>query len=169
MFTTAQSQKQKNEQFESLLLATVMGTDHHVAVRWAVQSGRLRSVPTDLRPTDRSSSSAGVMFPQVTYKGLPASAYAHHHMALIQHLQRWHQTVQSWRKCWEIKSAYIFWLIYCQDVYEFSIILKAIPPCVHIHTRIHARTHTRQSNIHKLLSSSYERQMISGVALSKSH
>lgn len=119
----------RGERFQSLLLATVMGTNHHVAVRGDVQTGSLRFVPTDpdLRSAIRSSSSsssAGVVFLQVTDEGLPASAYAYHHVTLIQHLQRGHQTVQSQREAWEIKSAYIFWLMYCLDVYEFSIVCK---------------------------------------------
>lgn len=124
----------KSEPLESLLFTTVMGANHHVAVRWDVQSGWLHFVPTDpdLRFADQSRSSAGVMFLQVTYEGLPASTYAHHHMTLIQHLQRWHRTAQSRG---EIKSAYIFWLCYWQAVYEFSIIWKDVlmraPSCTH--------------------------------------
>lgn len=103
--------------FTVLLLAAVMGSDHHVAVRWDVQRRRLRFVPTepDLRPAaaaagrSPSSSSARVVFVQVTDEGFPAAADTHHHMALVQHLQRRRQ----WRR---IVLVFIFvttslWLI----------------------------------------------------------
>lgn len=74
-----------------------MGADHHVAVRRDVQSGWLHFVLTDpdLSSADQSSSSAGVVFLQVTYESLPASTYAHHHVTLIQHLHRWQETVKK--------------------------------------------------------------------------
>lgn len=74
-------------QFESLFLAMVMGTNHHVAVRGHFHTGWLSFDPADpdLRSADWSSSSAGVVFLQVTYEGLPASTYTYHHMTLIQH------------------------------------------------------------------------------------
>lgn len=77
---------------QRLLLATVMGAHHHVAVRWEVQSGRPRFVPADVRPSGRTPSAAGVVLLEVTDEGLPASTYTHHHLPLVQHLQRWHRS-----------------------------------------------------------------------------
>lgn len=72
----------------SLLLCTVMGPDHHVAVGCAAPSGRLGFVPAHLRPARWSTPSTGVVLLQVAWKGLPASANTHHHMTLVEHLRK---------------------------------------------------------------------------------
>ncbi len=156
MSATATPSRGHSKQCESLLLATVMGADHHVAVRWDVQTGRLRFIPTDpeVRSADRSSSSAGVVFLQVTYKGLPASAYAHHHMTLIQHLQRWHETGQS-RSEMLGNTVCIYFLA---DVLPGCLwILNYMKNSLHTHT--HTRTNLIFTSFSCMCCSGYERQM----------
>lgn len=66
-----------------LLLATVMGAHHHVAVGGEVRSGRPHFVPAGVGSVGRTCPTAGVVFLQVGREGFPASAHAHHHLPLV--------------------------------------------------------------------------------------
>lgn len=74
----------------SSLFAAVVGCHHQVAVGsevldvggLAAEGGRLALHPGDLEHAAR------VVFQQVALKGLPASTNTHHHVLVVQHLQR---------------------------------------------------------------------------------
>lgn len=75
----------------SSLFAAVVGCNHQVAIRGEVfDIGGLAAADRGhfaLHPGDLEHA-ARVMFQQVALKGLPTSTNTHHHMLVVQHLQR---------------------------------------------------------------------------------